>query len=163
MRVALTLWCAVLSLTALAGPSKDRPMMTDDEAMHRMHETFAAAWSRGDTATAAKGWTEDGVRVGAGGDVQHGRAEIAAALGRLLGGVFKGASVSFTRGSIRRLGPDLALYQGPMQIEPGGGRPPIKGYFLDVMKKVDGEWLMLESHPKLFPPPPPTAQSAPAR
>jgi hypothetical protein len=22
---------------------------------------------------------------------------------------------------------------------------------LDVMKKVDGEWLMLESHPKLFP------------
>jgi hypothetical protein len=55
------------------------------------------------------------------------------------------------------LTPDLALYQGPMEIQPGAGRAPIKGYFLDVMKKVQGRWLMLESHPKLVPPPPPGA------
>jgi hypothetical protein len=42
-----------------------------------------------------------------------------------------------------------------MQIEPPGGAPPIKGYYLDVMKKVSGHWLTLESHPKLFPLPPP--------
>jgi uncharacterized protein (TIGR02246 family) len=131
--------------------------MTDEEQLHRAHEDFALTWSRGDATAAAQFWTDDGVRVGAGGDIQRGHKEIAAALERLLNGAFKGASVKFDRGTIRMLGADLALYQGPMQIQPGSDRPPIKGYFLDVMKKVGGKWLMLESHPKLFPPPPPSA------
>jgi uncharacterized protein (TIGR02246 family) len=128
--------------------------MTDEQQLHRVHEEFASAWSRGDAVAAAQFWTEDGVRVGAGGDVQHGRNEIAAALERLLNGPFKGGVVKFDRGAIRMLGPDLALYQGPMEIQPGAGRAPVKGYFLDVMKKLEGKWFMLESHPKLFAPPP---------
>lgn len=127
--------------------------MTDEDQLHRVHEAFASAWSRGDVASTASFWTEDGLRVGAGGDMQHGRRDIAAALQQLLGGPFKGAAVQLDRGSIRMLAPDLALYQGRMEIQPGAGRSPIKGYFLDVMKKVGGDWLILESHPKLFPPP----------
>jgi uncharacterized protein (TIGR02246 family) len=104
-------------------------------------------------------WTEDGVRVGAAGDVQHGRKEIAAALDALLNGRFKGAAVKFEHGAVRMLGPELALYQGPMEIVPPGGAPPIRGYYVDVMKRVSaGKWLILESHPKLFPPPPPPAK-----
>lgn len=149
-RLSLAL-CAVLPLSALAGPQGASPMSADDEALHRMHDEFTAAWSAGDTKRAASFWTEDGVRVGAGGDVQRGRAEIEQALARLLGGPFKGATVRMGHGTICPLTADLALYQGPMQIEPGQGKAPIKGYVIDVMKKVGGHWLMLESHPKLSP------------
>jgi uncharacterized protein (TIGR02246 family) len=152
-RIATVLFSVVLPLTTLAEPTRGKPM-SDEEQLHGVHEEFASGWSRGDAEAVAQFWTEDGVRVGAGGDIQHGRKEIAAALDRLLNGPLKGAKVSFDRGAIRMLGPDLALYQGPMEIQPGAGRPPIKGYFLDVMKKVQGKWLMLEGHPKLFPPPP---------
>jgi len=40
-----------------------------------------------------------------------------------------------------------------MQIAPGGAAPPLRGYVVQVMKKVGGRWLVLEAHPKLFPPP----------
>ena len=49
--------------------------------------------------------------------------------------------------------PDLAIWQGGMQIVPGPGAPPIKGHVVQVMKKVDERWLVLEAHPKFFPPP----------
>lgn len=143
---------AVVLFLVLTG---DKTMAPDDEQLHRLREEFGVAWSKGDAAAAARFWTEDGVRVGAAGDIQHGRKEIAAALDRLLNGPFKGASVRMEKGTVRMLSADVALYQGAMQIDVGQGRPPIKGYYLDVMKKVGGAWLILEGHPKLFPPPPP--------
>ena len=50
------------------------------------------------------------------------------------------------------LGTDLAFWQGGMVIQPSGGAPAIKGYVVQVMKKVNGRWLVLEGHPKLYPP-----------
>jgi hypothetical protein len=44
--------------------------------------------------------------------------------------------------------------QRGIEIVPGGDRPPLRGYAIDVMKKVGAKWLILETHPKLFPPPP---------
>jgi hypothetical protein len=41
-----------------------------------------------------------------------------------------------------------------MQIMPPGRVPPIKGYVLQLMQKVNGRWIVLEAHPKLFPSPP---------
>jgi hypothetical protein len=40
-----------------------------------------------------------------------------------------------------------------MEIVPPQG-PPIKGHVVQLMKKVAGKWMILEAHPKLFPPPP---------
>src|SRR6266542_410931 len=37
-----------------------------------------------------------------------------------------------------------------MTIQPPGGASPLKGYVVQLMKKVDGRWLVLEAHPKLF-------------
>jgi hypothetical protein len=48
----------------------------------------------------------------------------------------------------------MAVWQGGMQIMPPGGASPIKGYVVQLMKRVNGRWLVLEAHPKLFPPPP---------
>ena len=132
-------------------------MPTHDEQQAILDEiqAFSEAWSRGDAKGAASFFAEDGVRVGAAGDIEHGRAELEAAYDRLLHGPFAGASVTQERGTIRMLAPDLALWQGGMTIQPSGGAPPLKGYVVQLMKKVDGRWLVLEAHPKLFPPPRP--------
>ena len=50
------------------------------------------------------------------------------------------------------LSDDLAIWQAGMEIVPPGGRPPIKGVVVQVMKKVEGRWLVLESDAKFFPP-----------
>ncbi len=86
--------------------------------------------------------------------MQHGRAEIEAAYGRLLHQTMPGAVVRQERGSVRMLSPDLAVWQGGLEIVPPGGVPALKGYVVQVMRKVEGRWLILEAHPKIFPPPP---------
>lgn len=48
-----------------------------------------------------------------------------------------------------------------MEIHPEGGAAPVKGYVVDVMRKVRGRWLTLEAHPKLFPPQAPKPWCAP--
>jgi uncharacterized protein (TIGR02246 family) len=156
--VATSGWIAfVLSLTlaACSGSQKRDAMPTaeDEQAIVREIQDFSEAWSRGDAKRAASFYTEDGVRVGAMGDVQHGRAELKAAYDKLLHGPFAGAKVTQERGSVRMLAPDLALWQGAMEIAPGGAAPPLKGYVVQLMKKVNGRWLVLEAHPKLYPPP----------
>lgn len=130
-------------------------MHDDPAAIEKLHAEFGAAWSRGDSHAAAAFYAEDGIRVGARGDIEHGRAEIEAAYGRLFHGPFEGARVSMGSGSaatIRMLGPGYALWQSPFEITPAQG-PPIRGYSVDVMVKTKGRWWILESHPKLFPPP----------
>jgi len=130
----------------------------DEEAIHAEIQAFSAAWSSGDAAALAAFYTEDGVRVGAGGDTQQGRDELKIAYEKLLGGPLQGARVVQQRGTIRWLTPDLAVWRGGIEITPPGGAPPIAGHVVQVMKRVDGRWLILEGHPKLFPPPPPPAQ-----
>ena len=130
------------------------PNADDEESIMREVQAFSEAWSRGDAKAAASFYTVDGVRVGAMGDVEHGRAELEAAYERLLHGPFAGATVTQERGTVRLLTADLALWQGGMVIQPAGGAPALKGYVVQLMKRVDDRWLVLEAHPKLFPPPP---------
>jgi uncharacterized protein (TIGR02246 family) len=96
---------------------------TDVQAIISEVEAFSQAWSRGDAHAAASFFTEDGVRVGAFGDVQHGRAEIAAAYERLLHQTMPGATVVQDRGSVRMLSDGVALWQGGIQIIPAAGAP----------------------------------------
>ena len=131
--------------------------MKTDDAQAIMNETasFAEAWSKGDAKAAASYYTEDGTRVGAFGDIQNGQSEIEAAYDKLLHQTMPGAVVKQERGSVRMLTPELAIWQGGIEIIPAGGGSALKGYVVQVMKKVEGRWLVLEGHPKLFPPPPP--------
>jgi uncharacterized protein (TIGR02246 family) len=150
MRILAFILLLPLAAWAQSGSKK----MSDEDAIIAEVEAFSKVWSAGDAKGAASFFTEDGVRVGAMGDVQHGRAELTAAYDKLLHGPFAGARVTQERGSVRMLIPELALWQGAMQIQPPGDRPPMKGYVVQLMKKVSGRWLVLEAHPKLFPPPP---------
>ena len=117
-------------------------------------KAFAEAMNAGDAALAASFYTEDGVRVGGFGDTQRGRAEIEAAYSRLLRQTMPGARLTQERGSVRMLTPELAVWRGGLEIRVPGRDKTIKGHVVQVMKKTGGRWLILEGHPKLFPPPP---------
>lgn len=152
MRLAMTTLLIALTLAvARVALTEGVKMSADEKAIIALHDVFAAAWNNGDTEAAAATYTDDGVRVGASGDIQHGRAEIKAAYDRLLEGPFKGATVSLGAQDVRMLASGYAIWQAPMEIHPVGGAPPVKGYAFDVMRKVGGRWLTLEATPKLFP------------
>ena len=125
----------------------------EHEAIIAETQAFAEAWGRGDAKAAASFYSDDGVRVGAFGDVQRGRAEIENAYLRLLTHVMPGAKISQERGTIRMLAPDLAVWQAGIEITPLGEASPLRGHVVQVMQKIGHRWLVVEAHPKIFPPP----------
>jgi uncharacterized protein (TIGR02246 family) len=133
------------------GPTMDQ---SETESIIGATQAFADAMNAGDAALAASFYTEDGVRVGGFGDTQRGRNELEAAYDRLLKETMPGVRMSQERGTVRMLAPDLAVWQGGLEILIPGNDEPIRGHVVQVMKKIGGRWLILEAHPKLFPPPP---------
>ena len=125
---------------------------SDEHAIFSETQAFAEAWTRGDAKGAASFYTNDATRVGAFGDVQHGQTEIEAAYDRLLHQIMPGARVKQERGSVRMVSPELAVCQARIEIVPPGAGPSLKGHVVQVMKKVKERWLILEAHPKIFPP-----------
>ncbi len=118
-----------------------------------LEQKFISAWNAGDAHAAAAFYAEDGTRVGASGDVSHGRAAIEVAYTKLFDGPMKGASVEW-HPAVRLLAPEVAVAQGPITIRRASGGAPIEGYAVDVWKRTGGRWQVVEGHPKLFPPPP---------
>lgn len=128
--------------------------MTSDEAeVLRREQEFLAAWNRGDAPAAAASFGNNGVRVGAFGDVARGRSEVEAAYQKLLHGPMLGARADWEP-TVRILSPDVAIASGPLTIRPAGGGQPLHGYGVDIWKKTAGTWELVEAHPKLFPPAP---------
>lgn len=123
-----------------------------EEGIERLHEDFLAAFARGDADACAACFAEDGVRVGSLGEVQRGRAEIRAGYAALLERL-KGARLALSNATTRALAPDVVLWQASMEIVPPAGRPAIRGHVVEVMRREGGRWLIVEGHPKLFPPP----------
>ncbi|HUQ45875.1 MAG TPA: nuclear transport factor 2 family protein [Gemmatimonadaceae bacterium] len=128
--------------------------MDDAAEVVRLEHEFIAAWNRGDAHAAAAVYAEDGTRVGAFGDVAHGRKEIEAAYANLLQGKMKGATADW-QPSVHLLSGEIAVARGSLVIHPAGGGSAIRGYAVDVWKKSDNRWQLVEGHPKLFPPPAP--------
>jgi uncharacterized protein (TIGR02246 family) len=147
----LLICCCFITITSCA-PKGEYDMRDESESIIAETQTFAQAWNQGDAKLAASFYTEDGVRVGAFGDTQTGRAEIEAAYDRLLHQTMPGAKATQDSGHVRMLSEDLAIWQGGLEIIPASGASPLKGHVIQVMKRVNGRWLILEAHPKLFPP-----------
>jgi len=127
---------------------------SDEQAIFSETKAFAQAWTNGDAKAASAFFAVDGVRVGAFGDVQHGQTEIEAAYDKLLHQTMPGAILKQDRGIVRILSADLAIWQAGIEVAPPGGGASLKGHVVQVMQKVEGRWLILEAHPKFFPPPP---------
>jgi uncharacterized protein (TIGR02246 family) len=125
----------------------------EEQAIYKETELFLEAWNQGDAKAAASFYTDDGVRVGAMGDIQLGRQEIEIAYDNLMHKVMPGAKAKQEKGTIRLLTPELAIWQGGLEIQKPDGSAPMKGYVVQVMKRVNGKWMILEGHPKFFPQP----------
>lgn len=124
---------------------------SEEELIIRASEDFLTAWNNGDARAASEFFAEDGVRVDAFGAIQRGREEIEAAYDKLLHETMQGAKVKQERGTIRMLTPDLAIWQGGIEIILADSST-MKGYVVQIMQKQNGKWLNLEVHPKIFPP-----------
>ncbi|HTM58525.1 MAG TPA: SgcJ/EcaC family oxidoreductase [Candidatus Udaeobacter sp.] len=147
-RIGLQL--AIAAVLCLAGAAHARDSASDADRIRQLEKDFMSRWTAGDAAGCASLFADDGVRVGARGDVQHGRAEIEQAYTRLFGGVFKGASVTGGPAVVRPLGESYALCEAPFTITTAAGSP-LQGFSIEVLRKVRGRWWILESHPKLYP------------
>ena len=123
----------------------------EEDEIYKENDSFLEAWNQGDAKLAASFYTEDAVRVGAMGDIEHGREEIATAYDNLMHKAMPGAKAKMEKGSIRILTPELVIWQGGLEIQKPDGSPAMKGYVMQVMKKVNNKWMILEAHPKLFP------------
>jgi uncharacterized protein (TIGR02246 family) len=154
MRTLLVSLAAVLVACAgeNSGQKGTNMQSSDEQAIFSETDAFAEAWNTGDAKGAAAFYTDDAVRVGAFGDVQHGQTEIEAAYDQLLHKTMPGAKVNQERGSVRMLSPELAVWQARIEIIPPGTGSSLKGHVVQVMKRVNGRWLILEAHPKIFPP-----------
>lgn len=86
------------------------------------------------------------------GDIGCGREEIAKALDNLIHKSMTGAKAKTANESVRLLTAEFAIWQGSLEIQKPDGSLPMKGYVIQVMKKVDHKWMIREAHPKLFPP-----------
>lgn len=124
----------------------------DIQAINLEISAFTDAWNQGDARAIASFFTEDCHRVGAMGDTQHGRAELEIAFEKLFNASMPGAIVKLEKGTVRMLTADYAVWQGGMEIFPSPGAPPLRGHVVEIMQKVKDRWLVLEAHPKFFPP-----------
>jgi uncharacterized protein (TIGR02246 family) len=151
VRIDIPLYLAGVLTASLIGTAFAAESSSDADQIRQLERDFMSRWSSGDAAGCAALFAEDGVRVGARGDVQHGRAEIEQAYLRLFGGPFKGAKASGGTAVIRPLGEPYALCEAPFTITTAAGTA-IEGFSVEVLHKVRGRWWILESHPKLYPP-----------
>jgi uncharacterized protein (TIGR02246 family) len=122
----------------------------EEQSISSLMKAFHEAWNKGDARVTASCFTDDGIRVGPEGDIQHGKAEIEAAYDQMLK-TMPGTTLKFQPGSIRMLSSEYATWQAEMEIIPAGGKSSAKGYSFALLKKVDGRWFILEAHPKSFP------------
>jgi uncharacterized protein (TIGR02246 family) len=152
LSLIIFLFYSFITITGCANEGEN-VMRDESEIIIDETQAFAEAWNRGDAAAAAAFFTEDGLRVGAFGDIQKGRSEIAAAYDRLLNQTMPGATVTQESGTVRMLTSDLAIWQGGIEITPPGGASPLRGHVVQVMKKSGDRWFILEAHPKLYPSP----------
>ena len=131
-------------------------MAAEEKSIMDKSAAFQDAWNKADAKTLSTFYTDDALRIGAYGNVQNGKAEIEEAYNQIFQTTFPGSSIRQEEGTIRMLGSDYALKRGGFELTPAENQPVIKGHTVEIYKKVNGDWLIMESHPRFYPPPPDT-------
>jgi uncharacterized protein (TIGR02246 family) len=153
---------AILTLsTASAGQT------TDDAAIREVQARQADAWNRHDATAYANLFTEDGEVVNVVGWWWKGRPQIESRLTDAFAFVFRDSRMTIADVQTRHLAPGLAIAHVLWTMSgaktPPGIPEPREGIQIEVLKKVDGKWLIYSfqntnSVPERpFPKGPPTA------
>jgi len=127
----------------MAGWSGEATVTEDEEAIHRLVETWMEATKRGDTETVLSLIADDAVFMTAGGE-PFGKAEFRALASKQAEGVHYEATGDIVE--LKVLG-DWAFLCNHLTVTvvSGGGEPLFKrsGYTLSILRKEpDGRWLL---------------------
>ena len=142
-------WLAVIPLLlgflALAGSA--RPFKGDakedsaKEAIAKNGEAFIEAFHKGDAATLAAFWTEDGDQTDQAGSHLKGREAIQKAFESFFA-ENKGHKLRINSNALRFLTPDVAVEDGTSELIPPDGGPPSRARYTIVHVQKDGRWLV---------------------
>ena len=137
--------------------------MKNEEAIYAETEAFRQAWNKGDVKLVTSFFTDNAIRVdgvGAYGATQRGKKELEAAYNRLFNETMSGIQMNYLdKGEVRMLSPEFAVWQGNLEIiRPD--KTSTKGHVIEIFKKVNERWLIVEAHPKF---PTPAAPAGPAK
>ena len=137
----------VIAFVALSSLASVAAGQTDDDAQIRDLQTRQAdAWNRQDATAYANLFTEDGEMVNLVGWLWKGRPQIESRLTDAFVFVFRDSRLTITDVQTRHLGPGLAVAHVLWTMS-GAKMPPglpeaRQGIEVQVVKKVDGKWLI---------------------
>ncbi len=119
---------------------------TDDAAIREVQARQADAWNRHDATAYANLFTEDGEVVNVVGWWWKGRSQIESRLTNAFAFVFHDSRMTIADVQTRHLSPGLAIAHVLWTMSgaktPPGIPEPREGIQIEVLKKVDGKWLI---------------------
>jgi uncharacterized protein (TIGR02246 family) len=144
--VATALGMAGLSVQAAAQNVQTKPAAptaapavadADEAAIRKLSASLAATFNAGKPADVSALFVEDGEIVDEAGNLYRGKPTIAEAMGRYFES-FPGAKLTYSTGSIRKIGADVAIEDGVSVIETSDAAAT--NQYTTVYVKRDGKW-----------------------
>jgi uncharacterized protein (TIGR02246 family) len=119
----------------------DDAKKTEEEALQKRAEAFAATFNKGDAKGLAGFFTANADLVDPEGRSTKGREAIEKVYQKYFA-ENKGAKLTIFINSVRVARPDLALEDGQTEVIPPNGGPPSSARYSVVYVKQDGEWYL---------------------
>ena len=140
-RAAIVVLFGFASAIGMAAPT------TDEDAIRDVEHRQELAWNRHDAGDYANLFAEDGDVVNVLGWWWQGRSEVQAKLSDAFAWVFRDSTLTIHEVHIRFLDPATAVVHVPWTLDgakvpPGAPAPPRQGIQLQVLRKVEGQWLI---------------------
>jgi uncharacterized protein (TIGR02246 family) len=158
----LLLFAALVGLVALPNARADKK--DDEDAIHKRHEEWVAAWNKHDPKLMASFWVEEGDVITPTGRVCKGRGEIEKLFQdeQTGTGPWVGTTYAGTITDIRFIGKTTTVVDVDAEVSGAKGpdgnvMPPMKHHVTWVAVKKHGKWMAFATRPCIphMPPPPP--------
>ncbi len=115
---------------------------------------LADTWNTNDGAAFAGFFTEDGSLINPFGERADGRAALTAMYTEYFGGMLHGTTTSITLTTLRGIGDDHAFADADQTVYSPNGDVVLALHVVNLLRRYDGEWRLVDSRPYAFPPPP---------
>ena len=115
---------------------------------------LADTWNANDGTAFAGFFTEDGSLINPFGERADGRAALTAMYTEYFGGMLHGTTTSITLTTLRAIGDDHAFADADQTVYSADGNVVLALHVVNLLRRYDGEWRLVDSRPYAFPPPP---------
>jgi uncharacterized protein (TIGR02246 family) len=122
----------------------------EEKMLLKFYLEFNASWNKGDHKRLSEMFTLDACRVSSNGETQNGSLEIMSFYENLFSRALPGAMLKMEKPDVRLIAPEFAVLKSGFEIVLKNNAKKLSGFFLFIMQKKEGKWLILECNPKLF-------------